>query len=70
MERIQASQVFLDFRVQVSHSSNVKDVVFDSILYRTYLGYVNTSQEAYNGTDLSTGSLGFRESVYQAVLAV
>ena len=41
----QTSHIFFDISMEVSHSSNVKDVVFDSILCRTYLGLVEPTQE-------------------------
>lgn len=34
----QAFQAFLDFKVEVSHSSNSQDVIFNSVLCRLYLG--------------------------------
>ena len=41
------SHASLDFRMEVSRSSNAQDIIFDSVLHRLYSGLVKSSQEAW-----------------------
>lgn len=53
-----ASHASLDFRMEVSHSSNAQGVIFYSVLHRLYSGLVKSSQAEWRqNINLNTCSL-------------